>query len=54
VTAYFTVMCSVSAIAAYFSPETYKEDFMGQPTTTAERRERFVRKPAEDRETVGA
>ena len=31
VTAYFTVMCSVSAVAAYFSPETYKSDFMGQP-----------------------
>ena len=46
-------MCSVSAIAAYLSPETYQEDFMGQPTS-AERRERFVRKPAEERETVGA
>ena len=54
VTVYFTAMCSISAIAAYFSPETYKEDFMGQPTTTAERRERFVRKPVEERETVGA
>ena len=53
VTVYFTVMCSVSAIAAYFSPETYKEDFMGQPTS-APRTERFVRKPAETRETVGA
>jgi MFS family permease len=53
VTAYFTAMCSISAIAAYFSPETYKEDFMGQPTS-AERRERFVRKPVEERETVGA
>jgi metabolite-proton symporter len=53
VTAYFTAMCSISAIAAYFSPETYKEDFMGQPTS-AERRQRFVRKPAEERETVGA
>ena len=51
VTAYFTAMCAVSAIAAYFSPETYKADFMGQPT--AERHERFVRKPAEARETVG-
>ena len=53
VTVYFTVMCSVSAIAAYFSPETYQEEFMGQPTS-AERRERFVRKPVEERETVGA
>ena len=50
---YFAVMCSVSAIAAYLSPETYKEDFMGQPTS-ADRQERFVRKPAEERETVGA
>jgi MFS transporter, MHS family, shikimate and dehydroshikimate transport protein len=55
VSVYFTVMCSVSVIAAYFSPETYKADFMGQPTSgEAERQERFVRKPAEDRETVGA
>ena len=53
-TVYFTVMCSVSAIAAYLSPETYQEEFMGQPRNEAERRERFVRKPAEARETVGA
>jgi MHS family shikimate/dehydroshikimate transporter-like MFS transporter len=53
VTVYFTVMCSVSAVAAYLSPETYKADFLGQPTS-AERQERFVRKPAETRETVGA
>ena len=52
VTAYFTAMCTVSAIAAYLSPETYKADFIGQPT--AERRERFVRKEAPQRETVGA
>jgi MFS family permease len=52
VTAYFTVMCSISAIAAYLSPETYQEEFMGQPT--AERRERFVRTPAGEREIVGA
>jgi hypothetical protein len=31
---------------------TYKADFIGQPT--AERRERFVRKPATERETIGA
>jgi MHS family shikimate/dehydroshikimate transporter-like MFS transporter len=54
VTVYFTVMCTISAIAAYFSPETYKADFMGQPDTRAERQERFVRKPATERETVGA
>jgi hypothetical protein len=55
VTVYFAVMCSVSAIAAYLAPETYQEDFMGQPATTeAERRERFVRKPATDREPVEA
>jgi MHS family shikimate/dehydroshikimate transporter-like MFS transporter len=53
VTVYFTAACAVSVVAAYLSPETYQEDFMGQPTT-AERRERFVRKPAEERETVGA
>ena len=35
VSVYFAVMCSVSAIAAYFSPETYQEDFMGQPTQRA-------------------
>jgi MFS transporter, MHS family, shikimate and dehydroshikimate transport protein len=51
VTVYFTVMCSVSAIAAYLSPETYQEDFMGQPTR--EPTERFVRTPAGERETVG-
>ena len=44
VTVYFTAMCSISAIAAYLSPETYKADFIGQPDR-AERRERFVRKP---------
>jgi metabolite-proton symporter len=49
VTIYFTVMCSVSAVAAYLSPETYRADFLGQPDTKAERQERFVRKPAADR-----
>lgn len=52
VTAYFTVMCSVSALAAYLSPETYESDFMGQPDTRADRRERFTRAPAAER--VGA
>jgi MFS transporter, MHS family, shikimate and dehydroshikimate transport protein len=52
VTVYFTAMCSVSAIAAYLSPETYKEDFIGQPDPGAERKERFTRKPVEER--VGA
>ena len=52
VTAYFTAMCSVSAIAAYLSPETYQEDFIGQPDPEAERQERFVRKPVAER--VGA
>ena len=51
VSVYFTVMCAISAIAAYLSPETYQSDFMGQPDTEAERQERFVRKPAA--ETVG-
>ena len=45
VSVYFTVMCSISAIAAYFSPETYQSDFMGQPGSKADRQERFVRKP---------
>ncbi|MEO8688424.1 MAG: hypothetical protein ABI611_09425 [Solirubrobacteraceae bacterium] len=49
VTVYFTAMCSISAIAAYLSPETYQADFMGQPGTKAERKQRFVRKPADDR-----
>ena len=52
VTAYFTVMCSVSAVAAYFSPETYKSDFMGQPQQSepeVERRSRFVRERAGER-----
>jgi len=52
VTIYFTAMCSISAIAAYLSPETYQSDFMGQPDTKAERQERFVRKPAADRVSV--
>jgi hypothetical protein len=52
VSVYFAVMCSVSAIAAYLSPETYQEDFMGQ--STREPTERFVRTPAEERETIGA
>jgi MHS family shikimate/dehydroshikimate transporter-like MFS transporter len=52
VTVYFAVMCSISAVAAYLSPETYKSDFLGQPDTKAERQERFVRKPAAER--VGA
>ncbi len=42
-------MCSISAIAAYLSPETYQADFMSQPGTKAERKQRFVRKPADDR-----
>jgi hypothetical protein len=42
-------MCSISAVAAYLSPETYQADFMGQPDTRAERRERFVRTPASER-----
>jgi metabolite-proton symporter len=49
VTVYFTAMCSISAIAAYLSPETYKADFIGQPEPPATRQERFVRKPAADR-----
>jgi MFS family permease len=50
VTVYFTVMCSISAIAAYLSPETYKADFLGQPEQPeATRQERFVRKPAAER-----
>lgn len=49
VTIYFTAVCSISAIAAYLSPETYQADFMGQPGTKAERQERFVRKPVTDR-----
>ena len=52
VTVYFTAACAVSVVAAYLSPETYKADFMGQPTT--ERTGRFVRTPASDREPVGA
>jgi MFS transporter, MHS family, shikimate and dehydroshikimate transport protein len=49
VTIYFTAMCAVSAVAAYLSPETYEADFMGQPDTRAERRERFVRTPTAER-----
>jgi MFS transporter, MHS family, shikimate and dehydroshikimate transport protein len=49
VTIYFTAVCSISAIAAYLSPETYQADFMGQPGTKAERQERFVRKPVTER-----
>ena len=49
VSVYFAVMCSISAIAAYFSPETYKSDFMGQPDAQAERQDRFVRKPVGER-----
>jgi hypothetical protein len=53
VTVYFTVMCSISAFAAYFSPETYKADFIGQPEPpAAERTGRFTREPATER--VGA
>jgi MHS family shikimate/dehydroshikimate transporter-like MFS transporter len=53
VAVYFAVMCSISAVAAYFSPETYKADFLGQPEEPeATRQERFVRKPATER--VGA
>jgi metabolite-proton symporter len=52
VTVYFAVMCSVSAVAAYLSPETKDVDFMGEPEVEAQRRERFVRSPAGER--VGA
>jgi metabolite-proton symporter len=47
VTIYFAVMCSISAVAAYLSPETLGSDFLGEPR--AERHERFTRKPAADR-----
>jgi MFS transporter, MHS family, shikimate and dehydroshikimate transport protein len=49
VSAYFAVMCSISAIAAYLSPETYENEFMGQPSSKADRQERFTRKPVEER-----
>ena len=53
VTAYFAAMCSVSAVAAYLSPETKDSDFMGQPAPEpeVERQPRFVRdrEPARDR-----
>ena len=52
VTIYFTAMCSISAVAAYFSPETYQEDFIGQPDPAAERQERFTRTPVAEK--VGA
>jgi MFS transporter, MHS family, shikimate and dehydroshikimate transport protein len=54
VTVYFTVMCSISAVAAYLSPETYQTDFMGVEEERAERRERFRRVPTQERETIGA
>jgi MHS family shikimate/dehydroshikimate transporter-like MFS transporter len=47
VVVYFAGMCSISAIAAYLSPETYQEDFLGEPK--AERSERFTRVPAAER-----
>jgi len=53
VTVYFTAACAVSAVAAYLSPETYKEDFMGQPEP-ADGRERFRRVPTQERESVEA
>ena len=37
VSVYFAAMCAVSAIAAYLSPETYQEEFIGQPTQRADR-----------------
>jgi hypothetical protein len=39
-------MCSISAIAAYLSPETYQNDFLGQPDSKADRQERFTRVPS--------
>ena len=52
VTVYFAVMCSVSVVAAYLSPETYQSDFMGQPEPELERRPRFVREPAPEHAEV--
>jgi len=49
--AYFTVMCAVSAVAAYLSPETYKVDFLGEEKRGEGR---FVRERARDAERVGA
>ena len=43
-------MCAVSVVAAYFSPETYKSDFMGQPDRDAERSPRFVRENERERD----
>ena len=52
VSVYFAVMCSVSAIAAYLSPETYQERLHGPADAEPSRPARFVREP--ERETVGA
>jgi MHS family shikimate/dehydroshikimate transporter-like MFS transporter len=49
VSVYFTAMCAVSVVAAYFSPETYKSDFMGQPDAKVERSPRFVRESERER-----
>ena len=50
--AYFTVMCAISAVAAYLSPETYKVDFLGKPEPSGAQG-RFVREPRPT-ERVGA
>jgi MHS family shikimate/dehydroshikimate transporter-like MFS transporter len=49
--AYFTVMCAVSAVAAYLSPETYKVDFLGEEKRGEGR---FVRERTRTAEGVGA
>ena len=48
---YFAAMCSISAVAAFLSPETFKRDFLG---TERRDEQRFVRDRTPDRDRVRA
>ena len=47
-----TVMAAITVVATLFARETYQED-IGDDQTTRTPTERFVRKPAADREPAG-
>ena len=49
---YMAVMAAITVVATLFARETYQDD-IGDDRRRAQPTERFVRKPAADRETAG-
>ena len=50
---YMMGMVLITVVATYFARETFKSDISDSDAHRREPSERFVRKPAEDRETAG-